>query len=319
MRLKEIPPELYARDVLPLTFPLWAGRRDFDVYVDQTLEIARGAYGRRYYRTVGLYDGKTLLASFKRYERELHDGDRRLRAIGFGAVYTPEPFRGRGYASVMMAAELDRARDAGYELAYLFSDIRPEFYKAFGFRALPSREWTLRADLLPVRRIHPAQLRSDDWSGVRRVFAACEANRPAGFTRGQSAWSWIGMRMRHGSELSAGQAFNLVLRQPRGIRAYVLGARAPERDAYVLDEYGFADGASAALIPALLRAAAGDLRRITGWLPPGDFRHLLPSGSARKRTRSIFMIAPLREEGRELLDRALARRGAEFCWATDHI
>ncbi|MGB6522632.1 MAG: hypothetical protein WBE83_12765, partial [Candidatus Cybelea sp.] len=65
--------------------------------------------------------------------------------------------------------------------------------------------------------------------------------------------------------------------------------------------------------------AAGDLRRITGWLPAGDFRHLLPSGSARKRTRSIFMIAPLRQEGRELLDRALARRGAEFCWATDHI
>jgi predicted N-acetyltransferase YhbS len=319
VRLKDISPERYARDVLPLTFPLWAGRRDFEVYVNQTLEIAHGAYGRRHYRTVGLYEGSTLVASFKRYERDLHDGDKRLRAIGFGAVYTPEQFRGRGYASVMIAAELDRSRDAGFDLAYLFSDIRPEFYATFGFRALPSRDWTLRADSLPVRRIHPEPLHNDDWTGVRRVFAACEGARPAGFTRNQTTWSWIQMRIRHNSEHSTGQNFNLLLRRARGIRAYALGVRAPERDAYVLDEYGFADDASAALIPALLRAAAGDLQRITGWVPPGDFRNLLPSGAARKRTRSILMMAPLRDAGHKLLDRALARKGAEFCWTTDHI
>ncbi|HEY2475466.1 MAG TPA: GNAT family N-acetyltransferase [Candidatus Cybelea sp.] len=318
MRLKEIAPEDYVREVLPLTFPLWAGRRSFDAYAKQTLEIAGSAYGRRYYRTVGLYDGKTLLASFKRYERELHDGARQLRAIGFGAVFTPEEFRGRGYASVMIAAELDRARAAGCHLAYLFSDIRPEFYTTFGFRALPSRDWTLRADALPARRIHPAQLRGEDWSGVRRVFAASEALRSAGFSRSQASWSWIQMRIRHASEHNAGNLFNLVLRR-RGVRAYVLGARVPERDAYVLDEYGFADEASAELIPSLLRAAAGDLRRITGWVPPDELRHLLPRGTTRKRTRSVFMIAPLHAEGRLLLDRTLAHRNGAFCWATDHI
>ena len=66
MRLLEIPAERYARDVLPLTAPLWAGRRTFDEYVAQTLELARSRYGRRHYRTIGLYDGKRLVASFKR-------------------------------------------------------------------------------------------------------------------------------------------------------------------------------------------------------------------------------------------------------------
>src|ERR1700728_3005668 len=89
MRLREIAPEVYARDVLPLTAPLWAGRRTFAVYAEQTLETARSGYGRRHYRTIGLFDGATLVASFKRYERSLRDGARQLPAIGFGAVYTP--------------------------------------------------------------------------------------------------------------------------------------------------------------------------------------------------------------------------------------
>lgn len=319
MRLREIAPEVYARDVLPLTAPLWAGRRSFDVYVAQTLETARSAYGRRYYRTIGLYDGSTLLASFKRYERSLHLEGRQLRAIGFGAVFTPGEYRGRGYASVMLATELDGARSDGYELAYLFSDIRPQFYAPFGFRALPSRDLTLRADALPSQRVRPAQLAPGDWNGVRRCFESCESERSAGFLRNQSSWGWITMRIAHGSEHAEGREFNLVVRRGRSVRAYVLGARVPERDAYVLDEYGYADEDSAALIAPLLRAAAGDLRRIAGWVPPAGARDLLPKGTTRQRKRSILMMAPLHPQGRRLLDRALAERGGDFCWATEHI
>jgi GNAT superfamily N-acetyltransferase len=317
--LREIEPEVYARDVLPLTAPLWAGPRSFDVYVAHTLETGRSAYGRRHYRTVGLYDGSTLLASFKRYERSVRDGERRLDAIGFGAVFTPAEYRGRGYASVMLAAELDRARDAGYEVAYLFSDIRPQFYTTFGFVELPSRNLTLRADALPAQRVRPAQLAPGDWNGVRRCFESCERVRSAGFVRTQSVWGWISMRIKHGSEHATGHEFNLVARRGRRIRAYVLGARVPERDTYAVDEYGYADDDSAALTPALLRAAAGDLRRITGWLPPACARDLLPKGRTRKRTRSLLMMAPVGPLGRELLDRILADRSGDFCWATDHI
>lgn len=319
LRLKEISSDEYARAVLPLTAPLWAGRRDFDTYVAQTLELARSAYGRRYYRTIGLYDNGALVASFKRYERTLRDEARRLGAIGFGAVFTPEKFRGRGYASVMMAAELDRSRSEGFELAYLFSDIRPQFYTTFGFRELPSRNLTLDADTLSSQRIRPAQLQAEDWKGVRRCFESCEQRRTVGFTRSAAVWAWIEARARQCSEHLTGRAFNLVLRRRRGVRAYVLGDRAPERDSYIVDEFGYADDASALLIPALLRAAAGDLQRITGWAPPAEMRALLPKGTTHKRRRSILMMAPLEARGAALLDRLGGSANGGFCWPTDHI
>jgi predicted N-acetyltransferase YhbS len=290
-----------------------------DVYVKQTLEIARGAYGRRHYRTLGLYDAGNLVASCKRYERRLYYGSTTLDAIGFGAVYTPPDLRGRGYASVMLAAELDRARDSGVEAAYLFSDIRPEFYAALGFSTLPSRDFTLYADALPAKRLRPSPLQDGDWDAVRRCFEATEELCAAGFERDRSTWSWIRMRMRHGSEVAIGHLYNLVARRGRSISAYVLGTRAPERDAYILDEFGFADDAGAAALPSLLRAAAGDLRRITGWVPPSAMRSILPRAPARKRDRSILMIAPLLPAGRELLETVAARERGNFCWPTEHI
>ncbi|MGC9992904.1 MAG: hypothetical protein ABSD52_10990 [Candidatus Cybelea sp.] len=172
---------------------------------------------------------------------------------------------------------------------------------------------------MPAQRVRPTALAPGDWNGVRRCFASSEPERPYGFERSQSVWGWIMMRIKHGSEHAAGHEFNLVVRRGRGVCAYVLGARVPERDAYVVDEYGHADEDSAALIPALLRAAAGDLRRIIGWLPPAGPRDLLPKGTTRKRTRSTLMMVTLRPDGRRLVDRVLAERGGDLCWATEHI
>jgi hypothetical protein len=124
------------------------------------------------------------------------------------------------------------------------------------------------------------------------------------------------MRERHENE--AGRGTNLAYRR-RGLAAYVLGARVPERDAYVVEEYGYADDDDAAILPALLRAAAGDLRRVVGWLPPDWAREALPKGVTRKRTRAIFMMAPLNRRGGRLIDAIAAPSSGDFCWATDHI
>jgi predicted N-acetyltransferase YhbS len=319
MHLREISAELYAREVLPLTASLWAGRRDFETYVAQTLEIARSRYGRRHYRTIGLYDGSKLATSCKQHERTIHGLSRRLRAIGIGAVFTPTADRGRGYASLMLASVLDRARSDGHDVAYLFSDIRPQFYTALGFRALPSRELSLRADSLPPRRLQLAPLCKGDWNGVRRCFELGEHGRQAGFLRTPLVWEWMQMRALHDSEHTIGLETNLIVRRGRGVCAYILGVRAPERDAYIVDEFGFADAGAAALTPALLRAAAGDLHRIIGWLPPEGARDALPKGSVHRRKRSILMMAPLTPDGRRLVDSVSSSSPADFCWATEHI
>jgi predicted N-acetyltransferase YhbS len=320
LRLREVPPDVYAREVLPLTAPLWAGRRSLDEYVAQTLEIARGPYGRRYYRTLALLDDGTPVASFKRYERTVRSGSRRLRAVGFGAVFTPTEYRGRGYASLMLAMALDRARSERLDLAYLFSDIRPQFYAAVGFRALPSREFSLRADSLPAARLPLARFTDDDWSAVRRVFERCARRCAAGFLRSSAVWDWIATRARQGSEHRSGGAANFLVRRRGRVAAYVFGVRDPARDAYVLDEFGYTDDAAeGAVVPALLRAAAGDLQRIIGWLPPAGMQSSLPKRRVRKRSGAILMMAPLSAEGERLVRALVSISVGDFSWPTDHI
>ncbi|HTU70704.1 MAG TPA: GNAT family N-acetyltransferase [Candidatus Baltobacteraceae bacterium] len=318
MKLQPIDFETYAETVLPLSAPLWGGERTFERYVEHTGEVARSGYGRRHYRTIGLYNGKALLASFKRYERTLRNGSERLRALGVGAVFTPPDLRGRGYASAMLAMELDRSRAEGFDLAFLFSDIRPQFYAELGFSLLPSRSISLRADSLAKTRVEVARLEERDWPGVQRCFELCEHQRTSAFVRTPLVWEWLRLRMRQGSEHPGSIETNLLVRRGRAISAYVLGARAPKHDAYILDEFGYADAEAAALIPALLRSAAGDLRRITGWLPPEPARERLPRASVRKRASALLMAAGLSAPGKRWVSGAASAKN-ECIWGTDHI
>ncbi len=319
MNLVPLDAQTYAREVLPLTAEVWAGQRDFERYVSQNLEIAHSGYGRRHFRTVGLNDGTTLLSSFKRYERAIHMGAQRLRAFGIGAVYTPPELRGRGYASAMIAMAMDRARTDGYDVAYLFCDIRPQFYEELGFTQLASRAISLRADNLPNDRIEVRRLEDGDWSGVRRCFELRDRMRPWAFVRTPLVWELIRLRIHQGSEHLIGVQTNLAVRRGRAIAAYVLGVRAPEHDAYLLDELGFADAQAAGLVGPLLRSAAGDLRRIAGWLPPDFARERLPRASVRRRSEALFMAAALSNAGKTWLRLASAPSIGDGIWNTDHI
>lgn len=319
MRLIPISAEDYAERVLPLTAQLWAGSRSFEKYVSNTIAVAQSPYGKRSYRMFALTVGNQTVASFKRYERHIHFRKNTLRSVGIGAVFTPAEHRGHGYASAMLAMALDAARKSGSDLAYLYSDIHPAFYKALGFIELPSRLISIRADALLADRIVVDPLTEKDWPGVRRCFDALESTREWGFERPPTVWDWIAMRIRHGSEHTTGQPVNLVLRRGRTTVGYVLGQREPRHDAFTIDEYGFIDESAGEQIPALLRCAAGDLHRVTGWLPPDGARERLPRGSVRKRKGAIFMAAPLSPLGKQLVERADASSLGDGVWSSDHI
>ncbi|MGZ3561013.1 MAG: GNAT family N-acetyltransferase [Vulcanimicrobiaceae bacterium] len=319
MKLRELAPEVYAKFVLPQTAELWANGRSLETYVVQSLEIAHSPFGRRSYRTFGLYDGELPLASFKRYERVIRQDNARLRAFGIGAVFTAPQARGKGYASAMLAMMLDDARRAGVDVAYLFSNIHPQFYKDIGFLELPSRSISIRSDALDGERIEVDVLGERDWTGVRKCFSELQARRPWAFERSPIVWDWVRMRMRHRSEYSGGQPVNLVVRRGRGVSAYVLGQREPAHDCYAVDEFGFVDDAARASVPRLLRSAAGDLRRITGWLPPRGARELLPRGSVRRRADAIWMAAPLSARGTAFVRQAQTSSSSDGVWCTDHV
>jgi predicted N-acetyltransferase YhbS len=319
IRLDVVEPEDYVRDVLPQSSALWAGARSFDEYAGEFLATANSGWGKRRFRTLGLRVSGELVASCKRYERALRCGERTYKAAGIGAVFTPEELRGRGYATALLGAFLDAERDAGTDLTYLFSDIHPVFYERLGFVALPSRTIALRADALPSERIAVAALRDADTTAVRRAFAALDAQRPFAFVRTPLDWEW--QRLRAASREHAAQLVHLGVRRGRALAAYVAGRRIPAADAFVVDELAFARDDDARLIAPLLRAGAGDLRTVRGWLPPAVARDALPRGAVRARKDAIAMVLPLSARFRAAFRaRATERReNADFCWSTDHI
>ncbi|HKU66912.1 MAG TPA: GNAT family N-acetyltransferase [Candidatus Baltobacteraceae bacterium] len=319
LRLVEISAQSYAEQVLPLTEPLWARGRPLQTYREQTTQLAHTAYGRKSYRTIGLSGGENIFATFKRYERGARADNQTLRAMGIGAVFTPEPFRGQGFASAMLAMALDAARSSGMDFAYLFSDIHPQFYKELGFTELPSRAISFRADSLEPARIDAQPIADREWTGVRACFEAMERARDLSLTRPPAVWNWMRARIAHASQQQHAQPVNLAVCKGRAIAAYVIGQREPRHDAYVVDELAFGTPHSRALIPALLRVAAGDLRRIVGWLPPSPVRAVLPRGSVRIRSDAIFMVAPLTPGGTRFLERAKAAGSADPVWSLDHI
>ena len=318
-RLEEVSAQDYAQHVLPLTQPLWGHGRPLDVYREQTTQLAHTAYGRKSYRTLALTGDGTMLASFKRYERDARVAQQRLRAIGIGAVFTPEEFRGRGFASAMLAMALDQARADAFDFAFLFSDIHPQFYKDLGFSELPSRSISVRADSLGFERIAAQPLAQRDWSAVRACFAAMEDARSFTLLRSPAVWNWMRARIELHASRQDAQPVNLAVRKGNALAAYVLGQREPRHDAYVLDEFGYAGEAGRKLIPALLRYAAGDLRRIAGWLPPAPARSVLPRGSVRKRSDAILMVAPLSAGGTRFVESARQSTAADAVWSLDHI
>ena len=194
MKLEPVAPAEYVRVVLPFSQTLWAGARTFDEYADEFRALTASAWGKRRFRTVGLYLDGTLVASLKRYERVLRCGEHTYRAAGIGAVFTPEPLRGRGYATALLGAFLDAERAVGTDVAYLFSDIGARFYEQLGFIALPSRTITLRADNLPGERIAAVALDGGDAAALRAAFEAHDRRRPFAFARTPLDWEWQRLR-----------------------------------------------------------------------------------------------------------------------------
>jgi GNAT superfamily N-acetyltransferase len=318
--LSTIGADEYVRDVLPHSEPLWAGARTFDEYAGEFRTLAQSAWGRRRFRTVGLRVEGRLVASCKRYARVLRCGERTYEAAGIGAVFTPEHLRRRGYATALLGAFLDAERKAGTDLAFLFSDIAPLFYENLGFVKLPSRAVTLRADALPSHRVAVQTLDDDDEPAIRRTFDALNVRRWFAFARTPLDWEW--QRLLAGSRAQEGQTIRLGVWRGRQLAAYVAGRRVPEADAFVFDEYAFARDADAAAIGPLLRAGAGDLRKVQGWLPPALARGALPRGAVRARTDAIAMLIPISKPFRAAWKagkEAAIAADADPVWSTDHI
>lgn len=320
LRIVQLSTEAYVRDVLPHSAQMWSGDLDFAAYAAEFGALSASGFGRRRFRTLGLSIDGELVTSCKRYQREVRCGERTFRAAGIGAVFTPEALRGRGYATAFLGALLDDERANGTDFAFLFSDIHPAFYERLGFIRLPSRAIVLRADTLPHARIAMRTLGDDDWPAIERCFSTLEISRAFALTRPPLVWEWIRQRARAREE--AGVLVRLGIMRGRRLAAYVIGRRFPAVDSFALDEFAYIDAEAAADVPTLIRNAAGDLRKITGWLPPEPARTLIPRGAVRARKTGVTMIVPLSAGARAAWERsaaAVTASAADPCWNADHV
>jgi GNAT superfamily N-acetyltransferase len=316
-----IPADEYARIVLPQTFALWGDGRSFERYVQDTNAIAGSLYGSKGGFTWGLREDGRIVSSFKRYHREVRWGDRIMRACGIGAVFTDPDMRGRGFSSVMIGEHLDRERAAGADLAYLYSDIHPAFYERLGFIALPSRSFTINSALLDGSAAGASVLEESDWAGVRRCFEQLDSERAWSMRRTPLVWNWMKFRWNAPSP-GLIQPVQLVIRRGRSIVAYAIGRRDPRSDTFIADDFSFSGEEGRAALPRLFRAAAGDLGRIGGWLPPSGARDALPRGSVRRRKSAIMMVVPLSRLARtwwQAVRDDVASSRSDPAWSADHI
>jgi GNAT superfamily N-acetyltransferase len=107
---------------------------------------------------------------------------------GFGAVFTPEPVRGRGHATRLLEMLIDRERKAGALMASLFSEIGADFYERLGFRTIPLDEVTVtikRKDGSPAMLVRAGEER--DLANISAMHAARTADARFALCRDASA------------------------------------------------------------------------------------------------------------------------------------
>jgi len=320
--LETVSIEEYVREVLPHTHPLWGAGRSIERHAADLHEVAASPYARRRRYLVGLRDASNALAATcKTYAREMRTRDRTLQVTAIGAVFTQPAQRGRSFATALLGALLDAERDAGRDVCLLFSDIGTAFYARLGFRALPARVLTLRAASLDDRPSGALPLEDRDWTGVRRCFEATERERPWALRRTPTIWRamrgrWAAQPLDHGVG-----ALRLVARRGATVIAYAFGRRVVAEDTFALDEFAYDGEAGRALVAPILRAAAGDLGRVGGWLPPPGAREVLPRGSVRVRNDAVPMAVALSIPASGWLAAVERDRepSADPFWAADHV
>ncbi|KAG0228736.1 hypothetical protein BGW41_003347 [Actinomortierella wolfii] len=150
----------------------WGKTTELDVYLDrerhlQNQDLTRNGgiktwilvprqHGSQSAESDKDVDPDTILSALETFERpgwvarkedgQVHD----VLAISIASVFTPEKFRGYGYASLLMKAIWEKAREKGAEISYLYSDVGPTFYARYGWKVHRSDEL-----VIPVSTIFP--------------------------------------------------------------------------------------------------------------------------------------------------------------------
>ncbi len=286
--------------ILDHTFPIWNEGLSRQAYGQWNTSQLKTPWGRDHLHRFALLDDEgELLATAKRYRHDVRLDGREGWMAGFGAVFTPPNARGRGAATRLLEALLDRSREEGALMASLFSEIGPEFYERLGFKSVPLDEVTVN---VTRQGGSPAMLVR---TGVERDLAdiaAIDAARSAGvrfsLRRGPSLLAYALSKKR----LLAGlgppglrQVEFFVAEEGASAVAYIVLSE--NANGWTLEETGDRDPAGARLggmLQVLLaREPAHRTPLIRAWWPRAMPVPPQLQLTDRVEARDIFMVRPL--------------------------
>lgn len=135
--LQDIPDGPLLGQVLDATFPHWGEGLTRQAYGSWNKAQGLTVWGRAHLARVGLVRDSDVLVSAKRYLFDAQAGDRPIKVLGIGAVFTPDVRRGQGLASALVEAMIEDGRARGCDVALLFSEIGEEYYAGLGFQTVP--------------------------------------------------------------------------------------------------------------------------------------------------------------------------------------
>jgi GNAT superfamily N-acetyltransferase len=282
------------------TYPIWNEGLTRSAYGQWNIAQVKTPWGRDHLHRFALLDEQgNLLASAKRYQHDIRLDGRNGWMAGFGAVFTPEPVRGRGHATRLLEMLIDRERKAGALMASLFSEIGADFYERLGFRTIPLDEVTVtikRKDGSPAMLVRAGEER--DLANISAMHAARTADARFALCRDASAIAYALSKKR----LLAGlgppglrQVEFFVAEEGASAVAYVILSE--NANGWTLEEAGDRDPAGArlgAILQVLVaREPAHRTPLIRAWWP--RLMAVPPQLELTDRgdSRDLFMVRPL--------------------------
>ncbi len=184
--------------VLNETYKLWGLELGHSAYVDFIWGQLTHPWGRRHFKYWVGRCADQVVTSCKLYDLEFRARGRSYKIGGLGAVFTPERYRGSGYAASALEQLSEHCRGNGYDGLLLHSDIDVSYYERLGYVEMGSCDFQLplpdvsgagvkplASSLLPVRPVTlldvPAMVRH-----YQRWLSRC----PYGIDRSEDYWHY---------------------------------------------------------------------------------------------------------------------------------
>lgn len=291
--------------ILETTYEIWHDGLSRPAYARFWHAQRATPWGSRNLTRWALVDGAEVLSGAKIYRFSAVLDGRAITVTGIGAVFTPAAHRGRGHAAELIERLLARETADRCDLALLFSEIGPDYYRRLGFEPIPLDEVALQVREDDRRGAPAITIRSGEDRDLNDIVAMDRLRAERSrfhLSRDRDLVKFAMSRRRLLAGLGPPGLRELhffVAEEGASAVAYVvLSAKGSD---WTIDSCGDRDPAGArfgGMMQALIAREPAQRRpAITAWLPP-SLRPPQLRVVASAPSRDVMMIRPLTDRGR---------------------